>query len=54
MAVMDDEDVPRTAAEQRAGTHGANRMLALGLVAVTVVFLAGAVGVVLLVTNGPF
>ena len=49
-----DNDAPRTATEQRAGTRGANRLLALGLVAVTVVFLAGAVGVVLLVTNGPF
>ena len=44
----------RTARDQRAAAHGANRSLALGLLAVALVFLFAAVGVVLLVRHGPF
>lgn len=48
------EDAPRTAAEQIERSRSGNRALALGLIAVSLVFLAGAVGVGLLAQYGPY
>lgn len=47
-----DEAAPRSGVEMRAGTRAANRTLALALVGVAFVFLAGAVGVAVLVAYG--
>lgn len=49
-----EESEPATAADQRLRTRAPNRALALLLVATALVFLAGAVGVVLLVRYGPY
>ncbi|WP_291841325.1 hypothetical protein [Limimaricola sp.] len=46
------EAAPRTATEMRADTRASNRTLALVLVGVALVFLAGAVGVAVLVAYG--
>ena len=48
------DGVPKTAAEQRARSSGGNRVVAVLLVCVTLVFLGGALGVGLLVLYGPF
>ena len=43
-----------TASEQRDATRGANRLLALGLIAVTLIILGGAFAVGLLAQHGLF
>ncbi len=43
-----------TASEQRAATRGANRLLAFGLIAVTLIILGGAFAVGLLAQYGLF
>ena len=45
---------PDTAVGLRRNRKGANRAVALILLAITAVFLGGAVGVALLVSYGPF
>ena len=45
---------PVTGADQRQASRGANRSVALALVGVAAVFLAGAFGIGLLVLYGPY
>ncbi|SES34258.1 hypothetical protein SAMN04490244_11167 [Tranquillimonas rosea] len=52
--MTDDTDTPTTADEQRVAREKANKLVALLLVGVSVVFLIGAIGVGLLVLYGPY
>lgn len=54
MPENEPDNVPRTAAEQRARSSGGNRNVAALLVCVTLVFLGGAFGVGFLVLYAPF